>query len=75
MPTWLLRLQSLGLSANAFTFYKGEEANPRVTISVQTPIFSALSFLKNISVTTALPTAAAGEMKNATKIRQTICEA
>lgn len=38
---------------------------PRVTINVQIPRYRPRSFLKNVSVTTALPIAAAGEMKNA----------
>jgi hypothetical protein len=45
---------------------KGDSGTPSVTINVQIPIYLALSPLKNVSVTTALPIAAAGEMKNAT---------
>ena len=40
-----------------------------MTISVHTPMYLALSFLKKVSVTTALPIAAAGDMKKATKAR------
>ena len=42
---------------------------------VQIPIFCPRSRLKNISVTTAVPMADAGEMKMATKIRTTHIEA
>ena len=40
---------------------------PTVIINVQTPIYFALSFLKNVSATTALPIAAAGEMNSAVR--------
>jgi hypothetical protein len=52
----------------------GEIGTPRVTIKVQIPIYLALSFLKKVSVTTALPIAAAGQMKNATMARHTAME-
>src|SRR4051812_45410813 len=45
---------------------KGENGTPMVTMSVQMPMYFALSFLKKVSVTTTLPIAAAGEMKKAT---------
>jgi hypothetical protein len=45
---------------------KGEIGTPSVTIKVQTPIYRALSFLKNVSVTTPLPTDAGGQRKNIT---------
>jgi hypothetical protein len=48
---------------------------PSVTIKVQTPRYRPLSFLKNVSVTTALPIAAAGEMNHAAKALHTIIEA
>lgn len=41
-----------------------------VSISVQIPMYFARSFLKKVSVTTALPIAPAGLMKNATIARQ-----
>jgi hypothetical protein len=40
---------------------------PSVTISVHIPIFCPLSLAKNVSVTTALLIAMAGEMKKAVK--------
>jgi hypothetical protein len=45
---------------------KGAIGTPRVTINVQIPMYLARSFLKNVSVTTALPIAAAGLIKKAT---------
>lgn len=50
---------------------KGPSGTPAVTMRVQTPIYLALSFLKNISVTTALPIAPAGLMKKAVMALQT----
>lgn len=47
-------------------------ACPRVTMSVQMPIFCPLSLAKNVSVTTALLMAMAGEMKNDTSTLVTI---
>lgn len=40
---------------------------PRVIINVQIPIYLARSRLKVVSATTALPSAAAGEIKNAVR--------
>ena len=37
---------------------------PMVIMTVHTPIYLALSFLKKVSTTTALPIAFGGEMKN-----------
>jgi hypothetical protein len=54
---------------------KGDTGTPRVTINVQTPMYQALSFLKKVSATTALPIAAAGLMKKATIALQTAIEA
>jgi hypothetical protein len=44
---------------------KGAIGTPSVTIMVQMPMYLPLSFLKNVSVTTPLPIARAGEMKKA----------
>jgi hypothetical protein len=44
----------------------GPIGTPSVTITVHTPIYLALSRLKNVSATTALPIAMAGQMKKAT---------
>lgn len=44
---------------------KGAIGTPSVTMMVQMPMNLALSFLKNVSATTPLPMAEAGEMKNA----------
>jgi hypothetical protein len=44
---------------------KGAIGTPRVIITVQIPIYLARSFLKNVSVTTPLPIAAAGQIKKA----------
>jgi hypothetical protein len=43
----------------------GAIGTPSVTMMVQIPMYLALSFLKNVSATTPLPMAEAGEMKNA----------
>jgi hypothetical protein len=48
----------------------GASGIPTVIITVQTPIYLALSFLKNVSTTTALPIAFGGEMKKAWNARQ-----
>ena len=40
---------------------------PTVIINVQTPMYFALSLLKNVSATTALPIAAAGEINSAVR--------
>lgn len=50
---------------------KGASGTPIVTIKVQTPMYFARSFLKNVSATTALPMAAAGLMKKAVMALQT----
>jgi hypothetical protein len=44
----------------------GPIGTPSVTITVQIPIYFALSRLKNVSATTALPSAMAGQMNKAT---------
>lgn len=43
----------------------GAIGTPSVTMTVQIPTYLARSFLKNVSVTTALPSADAGEMNQA----------
>ena len=48
---------------------------PTVIIRVQTPIYFALSLLKKVSATTALPMAAAGEIKNAVRALQVAMDA
>lgn len=48
---------------------------PRVIMTVQTPMYLALSFLKNVSTTTALPMAFGGEMKNDWSARQAAMDA
>jgi hypothetical protein len=53
----------------------GESGTPSVTINVQIPMYRALSFLKKVSVTTALPIAPAGDMKKATMARQAAIDA
>jgi hypothetical protein len=53
---------------------KGAIGTPRVTINVHIPIYVARFFLKNVSVTTALPIAAAGLMKKATMALHTAIE-
>lgn len=57
---------------NGAKIIKLEGAYPRVTMRVQIPIFWPLSFAKNVSVTTALLMAIAGEMKNDTSTLVTI---
>jgi hypothetical protein len=47
----------------------GASGTPNVIMTVQMPIYFARSCLKNVSTTTALPIADAGEMKNAAKAR------
>jgi hypothetical protein len=42
---------------------KGERGTPMVTSRVQMPMYLARSFLRNVSVTTALPMAAGGLIK------------
>src|SRR4051812_28455876 len=48
---------------------KGASGTPMVSMMVQMPMYLARSFLKKVSTTTAVPIAAAGQMKNATKAR------
>lgn len=48
---------------------------PNVTITVHMPMYRARSCWKYVSITTALPMAMAGEMKQATKARQAAIEA
>jgi hypothetical protein len=43
---------------------RGASGIPMVIMTVHTPIYLALSFLKKVSTTTALPMALGGEMKN-----------
>jgi hypothetical protein len=54
---------------------KGDTGTSGVTINVQTPMYRARSFLKNVSATTVLLIAAAGLMKKATIALQTAIEA
>ena len=53
----------------------GPVGTPSVTMTVQTPIYLALSRLKNVSATTALPIAIAGQMKNAASARHAAIDA
>lgn len=52
----------------------GASGTPSVIISVQMPMNLARSFLKNVSTTTALPIAEAGQMKKAAKARHVAME-
>jgi hypothetical protein len=49
---------------------RGAKGTPSVTMRVHNPMYRALFFLKKVSVTTALPIAAAGLIKKPTRARQ-----
>ena len=53
----------------------GPTGTPKVTITVQIPMYRARSCWKKVSMTTALPIAMAGEIKKDTRARHAAIEA
>lgn len=53
---------------------KGAAETPSVTINAHIPMYRALSLLKKVSFTTAVPIAAGGLMKKAVIARHTAME-
>jgi hypothetical protein len=53
----------------------GARGTPSVNITVHMPMYLARSLLKNVSTTTALPMAEAGEMKNDVNARHVAIDA